>query len=72
MIKFIRNLFKGIKQKCNIPVVSNSVICDCCNDYGYIDVLFGQNGKYDSQIICPKCNGKSKFNSQYEDLKTGC
>lgn len=56
MIKFIKNLFKSSKQQCNIPAVSNSVVCDSCNDYGYIVITF--SGK-SAHLRCPKCDGKS-------------
>ncbi len=60
MIKFIKNLFKSREQQCNIPVVSNSVLCDGCNDYGYIVITFaGQSAK----MRCAKCDGNSNCNA---------
>ena len=61
MKNFINSIIDRIHGKPLLvkPVVSNSVICDCCNDYGYVDVIFGFKNKYDSQILCPKCNGDS-------------
>lgn len=32
MIKFIKNLFKGKKQQCNLPVVRRSNIITCIGD----------------------------------------
>jgi len=61
MKTFIKRTIDRIRRKPLLvkPVVSNSVICDYCNDYGYVDVIFGFKNKYNSQMICPKCNGES-------------
>ena len=67
MIKFIKNLFKSRTKQCNILDVSNSVLCDSCNDYGYIVVTFA--GK-SAHLRCPKCDGKSNSNAVSEDSRT--
>ncbi len=33
MLKFIRNIFKGRKQQCNLPVVSGSVFDDKIDEW---------------------------------------
>lgn len=53
MKNFIKNLFKKRTDQCN------SVICDGCNDYGYIVIKFGG---FTSQMRCLKCDGKSNSN----------
>jgi len=61
-MNLIRKIYDRIRRKPLLvkPVVSNSVICDGCNDYGYITVTFaGQS----AEMRCLKCDGKSNSNS---------
>lgn len=47
MMKFIKNIFNGRNKQCN------SVVCDGCNDYGYIIIKLGG---FTSKMRCPKCD----------------
>ena len=62
MKNFIKRTIDRIRRKPLLvkPVVSNSVICDGCNDYGYIIVTFGGHS---AEMRCLKCDGKSNRNS---------
>lgn len=43
MIKFIRNLFKGKKEQCNIPDFIHSITCGDRDENGFCDTYV--NGK---------------------------
>lgn len=62
MMNLIKRITDKLRRKPLLvkPVVSNSVICDGCNDYGYIVIKFGG---FTSQMRCLKCNGASNSNS---------
>lgn len=54
MIKYLKNIFSKKQQVENIEEAN--VLCDCCNDYGYIVITFAG---HTAKLLCPRCNSNN-------------
>lgn len=68
MIKFIRNLFKGSKQQCNLPVVSGSKLDRITQMKKHIengDIKITRTQLFDSPKIIIGCDLAAEGTSDY-------